>query len=256
MSDARRRRWIRISVDFAVGRTGQALVEKFGAAGLGVWIAYLVACKTSPVQGTFTYFSEVDGWTQLGLYRNRPKFTLEDFFTFTGRLKQTRRTRRGRETNVKCTQWGRWQDVKKLPANEPLLLPENVPITPLARAESERESEKEKKTKGERSSSFVNPDSALTANLASILVEVPKPGYSPDVVTEERLARVVAAYPDRDHVAEALALVDWETAGNGAELKTKDGVQRLRNWLRNAEPRRNGDEPVYPKLQPGERIEG
>jgi hypothetical protein len=109
--DGRRSRYVPLSVDFASGNTGTKLLGKFGHGGLLTWIAYLAACKRSTREGTFRYGSEDDGWRQLGLdYPEPPGFTLAAFFAYTGQLKQTRRTRVGRLTDVTCRRWGEWNN--------------------------------------------------------------------------------------------------------------------------------------------------
>ncbi len=126
--DRRRRQWVPIDAHVAHGRTGERLQEKFGRDGLLVWLLYLAACKRSVVQGTFTYTSETDGWRQLGLQTDVPKFTLEQFFAFTGQMKKTRVTRgrrmadtgqrRGtRMADVRCTAWGDWNKKIQRDAN-------------------------------------------------------------------------------------------------------------------------------------------
>ena len=99
---------------------------------------------------------------------------------------------------------------------------------PLHSTVLERERERESKEASRA------PDAAAAAAVTAVLREIPKPGY--EKVTEERVERVLAQYPDRDHLAEAHALVDWERYGAGRAKQTKDGVARLRNWLSRARP--------------------
>lgn len=106
--DKRRRQYFPLAVTFAHGNTGVRLKKRFGRDGLLVWVCYLTACKTNWIQGQFSYTSEPDGWTKLGLYGYEPEFSLSTFFTFTGHLKQTRRTRSGDLVDVICTQWEAW----------------------------------------------------------------------------------------------------------------------------------------------------
>lgn len=113
MADKRRRQYVPLSVYFAQGKTGTRLLERFGRDGLLVWVLYLTACKANWVQGQLTYVSEAEGWMKLGLVGYEPAFTLEEFFRFTGTLKQTRTTRSGHVKDVVCTQWIQWNyDVK------------------------------------------------------------------------------------------------------------------------------------------------
>jgi hypothetical protein len=100
-----------LAVTFAHGKTGTRLLERFGRDGLLVWVCYLGACKRNWIQGRLTYTCEPDGWMKLGLLGYEPGFTLAEFFAFTGRLKQTRRSdsrRGGSVVEVFCTNWQAW----------------------------------------------------------------------------------------------------------------------------------------------------
>ena len=115
--DHRRRHWQPIDVHVAHGRTGKKLLAKFGRDGLLVWNLYLLACKRNVNEGEFTYHSEQAGWADLGLpYPHTPAFTLDEFFSFTGQLKKTRKTRSGDVVKTLCTSWGDWK-VKKRTAS-------------------------------------------------------------------------------------------------------------------------------------------
>lgn len=116
MMDGRRRRWFSLSALYPHGETARRIQGKFGRDGLLVWILFLAACKRSPIQeGSFSYTSEDAAWTELGLVdpEDRPAFSLDEFWKFTGRLKQTRRTRSGHVVNVTATHWKEWQDASK-----------------------------------------------------------------------------------------------------------------------------------------------
>lgn len=117
--DRRRRQWVPLHVNVAHGRTGTRLKEEFGRDGLLVWMLYLAACKANPIQGEFSYTSEADGWTKLGIYddEDHPDFTLDAFFTATGRMKKTSRRRVGRIVNVVCTPWADWSDTLRRDAD-------------------------------------------------------------------------------------------------------------------------------------------
>lgn len=109
------RRWLALDADMFGKPFTLDLHHQFGWAGIGVWVAFLCACKRSRTPGRLTYFNEADAQAQLGilgweLVDNEGKaWDLADFWLFTGRKKQTRRTRRGRETNVIATHWAHWQ---------------------------------------------------------------------------------------------------------------------------------------------------
>ena len=148
--DRRRRQYFPLSVYFAQGKTGVRLLERFGRDGLLVWVLYLTACKTNWVQGQLTYASEADGWMKLQLTGHEPDFTLDEFFGFTGQLKQTRTTRSGHVKDVVCTQWIRWNyDVKtQLEAERKSRkragnTPDNTPDIPAPEVEVEVELEEE-----------------------------------------------------------------------------------------------------------------
>lgn len=127
--DARRRPWFAFDALYPHGETAQKIADEFGRDGLLVWACFLAACKRGATQGTFTYVTDESGWAELGLPdpANRPDFSLDDFWSFTGRIKQTKKTRSGRVKNVTATRWGRWQNVKKSAASGALLPTENPP---------------------------------------------------------------------------------------------------------------------------------
>jgi hypothetical protein len=109
------RRWLALDADMFGKPFTLDLHHEFGWAGIGVWVAFLCACKRSRIPGRFTFLCEADARAQLGILgweltddQGKP-WTLDDFWLYTGRKKQTRRTRRGREMNVTPTHWERWQ---------------------------------------------------------------------------------------------------------------------------------------------------
>ena len=110
MGDRRRRQWLPLSSEIPFDRTSAHLLDKFGPAGLAVWFCYLTACKRAPTQGTFRYTSESEAWQLLGIDPTTVAFTLGEFFKTTGSLKKTRKTTRGRVTNIECRVWGEWQN--------------------------------------------------------------------------------------------------------------------------------------------------
>lgn len=113
--DKRRSRWIAFDVYFFDDDLGVAIRDRFGPVGLVLFTAFLCACKRNSVQGQFRYTSDAEALTVLGLpgmelvdEQGEP-FTLDEFWTLLGQRKQTRRTRRGRITDVVSTRWERWQ---------------------------------------------------------------------------------------------------------------------------------------------------
>lgn len=111
------RRWLALDADMFGKPFTLDLHHQFGWAGVATWIAFLCACKRSRTPGTFRFISEADARGQLGILGweladdKGEEWTLEDFWLFTGRKKQTKRTRRGREMNVAATHWERWQEL-------------------------------------------------------------------------------------------------------------------------------------------------
>jgi hypothetical protein len=118
MSDKRRRRWVAHDVYFLDGPLGIALYDRFGAPGVALWYAFIAAAKKHHIEGRITYASDAEALTLLGLpglelvdHHGHP-FTLDDFWRLLGDHKVTRRTSRGRATQVVCTRWAEWQDPK------------------------------------------------------------------------------------------------------------------------------------------------
>lgn len=106
--DARRRRYVPMDSLLAFGDFGTKLAAKWGMEGLCSWMLFLAACKRETVEGIFTYTSEAEGWGKLGAAASG--FTLDEFFTFTGRLRKTSRRRHGRIVYVTCTGWNTWNE--------------------------------------------------------------------------------------------------------------------------------------------------
>jgi rubredoxin len=112
--DKRRRQWFPFSAYFAVGEWAAKVKRRFGRDGLLVWACYLAACKRNHPQGQFTYAFEDAGWRLLGLGEDRPDFTLEEFFRFTGQHKKTSKRRSGDVLDIICRDWADWnKDAKR-----------------------------------------------------------------------------------------------------------------------------------------------
>lgn len=116
VNDRRRSRWIAWDVHFLDGAVGSAVFERFGFAGVALFVGFLSACKRNSVQGQMAYGSDADALAQMGFHgaelldaHGKP-FTLNDYWTLLGRLKQTSRRRRGHLTYVFSTRWERWQN--------------------------------------------------------------------------------------------------------------------------------------------------
>lgn len=108
-------RWLALDADLMGKPFTLDLYHQFGWAGIGTWIAFLCACKRSRIPGTIRFLNEADARAQLGILgwelvdNDGKEWSLTDFWLYTGRKKQTRRTSRGREMNVRATHWGHWQ---------------------------------------------------------------------------------------------------------------------------------------------------
>lgn len=117
MSDGRR--WLALDADMFGKPFTLDLYHRFGWAGIGVWVAFLCACKRSRTPGQVRFLNEADARAQLGILgwdlvdNDGKSWDLNDFWLYTGRKKQTKRTRRGREMNVTATHWGHWQDTAR-----------------------------------------------------------------------------------------------------------------------------------------------
>jgi hypothetical protein len=110
------RRWLALDADLFGKRFTDDLYHQFGWAGVATWVAFLCACKRSRNPGRISALSDTEAAHILGLAEwdladnDGKPWTLDDFWAFTGRKKQTKRTHRGRHFDVISTHWERWQD--------------------------------------------------------------------------------------------------------------------------------------------------
>lgn len=126
------RRWLALDADMFGKRFTHDLHQRFGPAGVAVWVAFLCACKQSQTPGRIRIANDYDAMTKLGIVgwdlrddKGEP-WTLSEFFDFTGRKKQTRRvavqllnSRRiadQRLLDVCATHWERWQNDRRTDA--------------------------------------------------------------------------------------------------------------------------------------------
>ncbi len=113
------RRWLALDADLLGKRFTDDLYRQFGWAGVVTWVAFLCACKRSRCPGRITALSDAEAAHILGIAdwdladNDGKPWTLEDFWAFTGRKKQTKRTRHGRSFDVISTHWERWQDTAR-----------------------------------------------------------------------------------------------------------------------------------------------
>jgi hypothetical protein len=113
--DGRRHQWLAFDAMFFGNRVTLDLLERFGPAGVLVWIAFLCACKRATVPGTVSVLSDADALGQLGLTglalvdNAGDKWELADLWKRLGQLKQMSRRRRGQTTDIVATRWEQWQ---------------------------------------------------------------------------------------------------------------------------------------------------
>lgn len=211
--DGRRRQWLPLYSKVAFSRTGTALNERWGMEGLCTWMLFLAACKREPLEGTFSYTSEPDAWAKLGAQATL--FTLDEFFALTGRLRQTRRTASGRITNVVCTRWGDWNYAVQTEFDR----------QKKSRKRARNTGDNGRDVQGtDRDSDKDNDKDSLEGRVSGLLTDL-------GPVSPERIERLIAAYPDKDHYGEAVAMVDW-TLSKGIERKDVAGAYR--KWLQKA----------------------
>lgn len=101
--------YVPLSVTFATGKTGTAILDRFGPAGLGAWAALLATAGAG--QGQVVFRHEED-WAAIGLGGYELDFALPDFLRFLGQRKQTRNTRHGRVTYTQLTRWEEWNNTR------------------------------------------------------------------------------------------------------------------------------------------------
>ena len=56
-------------------------------------------------------------------------------------------------------------------------------------------------------------------------------------ISDDAIAKVINAYPDRHHLEEANSLAFWMTDGNGKDRTIKNVPSVYRNWLKRADPK-------------------
>lgn len=109
------RQWLVFDADFYDNSFAQALMGRFGWAGPALFVAFLCTCKRNLAQGKIRYRTEFEALEAMGvadlplLDKDGQPFTLDQFWAFTGRYKQTSRTRQGQSIYVSATGWEQWQ---------------------------------------------------------------------------------------------------------------------------------------------------
>ena len=106
MTDGRRAQWFAMDIQFLHGKFGADMLDKFGPTGTTLFVGFLGKCKQGNPEGQITYTSEGDALVQMGVAtldlvnsQGEP-WTLDEFWTWCGQRKQTRRTYYGRLTTV------------------------------------------------------------------------------------------------------------------------------------------------------------
>lgn len=99
--------YVPLSLTFHTGKTGAAIQDRFGVAGLGIWASMMASADHGLI-----LFRHAEDWLAIGI-TNPPDFTLDEFLTFLGHRKQTRRTRQGHAQYVELTRWEDWNNTRK-----------------------------------------------------------------------------------------------------------------------------------------------
>ena len=129
--DKRRRPFVAVETDWG---GDDLLAARWGPTGYAVWVKFLQACKRSTVEGRVSFRSEeqlrselrIVGWELLDV-EGKP-FGLEEFFTWTGRRKWTRRNRaRDGRPYVECRNWDDLQRRRRPILGESRGDPGNIP---------------------------------------------------------------------------------------------------------------------------------
>lgn len=121
--DGRRRPWLAMDVYYYDSNLACGVRERFGVVGVSVFDAFLRACKRNPVEGQVSYANVPDFLMQIGLPglalvdEGGDTWELDMLWTYLGRMKNVRKTVRGRITNVRSTRWERWQNSRSKPEN-------------------------------------------------------------------------------------------------------------------------------------------
>jgi hypothetical protein len=121
--DARRRPWLAMDVYYYDSNLAVRVREQFGVVGVVVFDAFLRACKRNAVEGQVAYANVPDFLMQIGLPGLKlvdevgDEWTLDMLWTLLGRMKNVRKTSRGRITYVRSTRWERWQTRRSKPGN-------------------------------------------------------------------------------------------------------------------------------------------
>lgn len=121
--DGRRRPWLAMDVYYYDSNLAVKVREQFGVVGVVVFDAFLRACKRNPVEGQVAYTNVPDFLMQIGLPGLKlvdeagDEWSLDMLWTCLGRMKNVRKTSRGRITYVRSTRWERWQNRRSKQGN-------------------------------------------------------------------------------------------------------------------------------------------
>lgn len=116
MVDGRRGRWISFDASFFDGRVGEMILDRFGPAGITLFVAFLCACKRNAVQGQIEYGSVPDAMSLMGIPdlelvdARGVEWDLQSFWRALAAHKQCSTRARGRLIQVKSSKWTKWQE--------------------------------------------------------------------------------------------------------------------------------------------------
>lgn len=116
MVDGRRGRWIAFDASFFDGSVGEMILDRFGPAGITLFVAFLCACKRNAIQGQIEYGSVPDAMSLMGIPdlelvdTSGVAWDLQSFWRALAAHKQCSTRARGRLTQVKSSKWAKWQE--------------------------------------------------------------------------------------------------------------------------------------------------
>lgn len=116
MVDGRRGRWIAFDASFFDGNVGEMILDRFGPAGITLFVAFLCACKRNAVQGQIEYGSVPDAMSLMGVPglelvdAKGTEWDLQSFWRALAAHKQCSTRARGRLIQVKSSKWAKWQE--------------------------------------------------------------------------------------------------------------------------------------------------
>lgn len=230
MVDGRRGRWISFDASFFDGTVGEMILERFGPAGVTLFVAFLCACKRNAVQGQIEYGSVPDAMSLMGIpglelvNAKGDAWDLQSFWRALAAHKQCSTSRRGRLIQVKSSKWAKWQEgfasqkeaQRKSRSRAPKAPDDAPPIQSSYPADTPPELETELETETETENSLADkPPKRATAAPDTFPLDDDLRAWAaehvPTVSDEMRLFRETAKFLDH-HRAKGSTMKDWRAA--------------------------------------------